>query len=63
MASLAISLSSAGVTQIHKMQGPKVRVMITKAVAIRAIFMVMVIGMGRSVVEPMLWKPISRRGI
>ena len=34
LASLAILLSSAGVTHMHKMLGPKVRVMATKAMAI-----------------------------
>ena len=33
--SLAILLSSAGVTHMYKMLGPKVRVVVTKAVAIR----------------------------
>ena len=63
VASLAILLSSAGVTQIHKIPGPKVRVMATKAMAIRAMVMVMVVVMGRPMVEPMLWMPMSSRGI
>ena len=47
VASLAIFLSSAGVTYMHKMLGPKVRVVVTKAMAIRAmvvVVMVMVVG-------------------
>ena len=63
VASLAILLSSAGVTHMHKMPGPKVRVMVTKAMAIRAMVMVMVMVMGRPVVEPMPWMPMSSRGI
>ena len=47
MASLAILTGSAGVTQMPKMPGTKVKVVTTKAVVI-----VMVIG--RSVVGPML---------
>ena len=65
MASLAILLSSAGVTHMHKMPGSKVRVVATKAVAIRAMVMVMVVVVvvGRPMVEPMLWMPMSGRGI
>ena len=37
VASLAISLSSARVTQMPKMLGPKVREVATKAVAIKAV--------------------------
>ena len=33
---LVILLSSAGVTQMHKMMGPKVRVMATKKVTVKA---------------------------
>ena len=66
VASLAISLSSAGATHMYKMLGPKIRVVVTKAVAIRAMVMVMVVVMvvvvGRPVVEPMLWMLISSRG-
>ena len=50
--SLAILLSSAGATHMHKMPGPEVRVLATKTVAIRAVVMVIVVG--RLVVEPML---------
>ena len=41
------------------MPGPEVRVMATKAVAIRALVMAMVMGMvvGRLIVEPMPWMP------
>ena len=53
VANLAISLSSARVTHMHKMRGPKVRVMATKAVAIRTVVIVMVVIMGRPMVEPM----------
>ena len=53
VASLAILLSSAGVTHMHKMPGPKVRVMATKAMAIRAMVLVMVVVIGRLMVEPM----------
>ena len=35
VASLAILLSSAGATHMHKMPGPEVRVVVTKAMAIR----------------------------
>ena len=52
VASLAILLSSAGVTHTHKMLGPEVRVIITKAMAIRAMVMVMAMFMGRPVLEP-----------
>ena len=60
---LDILLNSAGVTHMHKILGPKVRVIVTKAVAIRAVIMDMVIVMGRPVVEPMPWMPMSGRGI
>ena len=43
VAGLAISLGSAGVTHIHKMPGPEVRVVATKAMAIRVMVIVMVI--------------------
>ena len=48
VASLAILLSSAGVTHMHKMPGPEVRAMVTKAVAIRAVVIVMVHGHGQA---------------
>ena len=63
VASLAISLSGAGVTHMHKMLGPKVRAIVSKAVAIRAVIMVMVMVIGRLVSEDMLWMPMSSRGI
>ena len=61
VASLAILLSSAGATHMHKMPGPEVRVITTKAMAIRAMVVVMVMVMGRPMVEPMPWMPISSR--
>ena len=60
---LAILLSSAGATHMHKMPGPEVRAVVTKAVAIRPVVMVMVVVVGRLVVKPMLWMPMSNRGI
>ena len=61
VASLAILLSSAGITHIHKLPAPEVRVMVTKAVAIKAMVMVMVVVVGRSVVRPMPCMPMSSR--
>ena len=61
VASLAISISSTGVTHMHKMPGPEVRVMLTKAVAIRAMVVVMVVVVGRPIVEPLPWMPINSR--
>ena len=61
--SLAILLSSAGVTHMHKMPGPEVRAMVTKAMAIKAMVVVMVIVVGRLMAEPMPWMPMSSRGI
>ena len=58
VASLAISRSSAGVTHMRKMPGPEVRVMAFKAKAIRAMVVVMVVVVGRLVVEPMPWIPM-----
>ena len=46
---------------MYKMLGPEVRVVVTKAVATRAVVVVMVVVMGRLVVEPMLWIPMSSR--
>ena len=43
MASLDISLSSAGVTQIHEIPGPEVGVVATKAMAIRAMVMCVIV--------------------
>ena len=63
VASLAISLSSAGVTNMHKMLGPEVGVMATKAMAIRAMVLIMVIAMVRPMVEHMPWMQMSSRGI
>ena len=63
VASQAISLSNARVTQILKMLGPKVSVMATKATAIKAIVVAMAGVMGRSIVRLMLWMPMSSRGI
>ena len=63
VASLAILLSSAGVTQMHKMPGPKVRVVVTKAVAIIVMVMLMVMSVGRPIIGPMPWMPMRSRGI
>ena len=46
-----------------KIPWPEARVMATKAMAIRAMFIVMVMIMGRPMVGPMLWLPMSSRGI
>ena len=54
VASLAILLSSVGVTHMHKMLGPEVRFMVTKAMAIRVLVMVIVVIMGKPVVKPTL---------
>ena len=51
--SLAILLSSAGVTYMHKMLGPEVRVMASKAMAIRTLVIVIVMVVGRPVAKPM----------
>ena len=53
VANLAILLSNAKVTHMHKMPGPEVRVMVTKTMAIRAMVMVIVMVVGKPVVEPM----------
>ena len=63
MASLALLLSSARVTKMLKMLGPEVRVVATKAMAIKAMVIVMVAIMGRPVVGPKLWMPMSIRDI
>ena len=47
---------------MHKILGPKVKVIATKAVAIKAIIMVMVMVVGRPVVGLMLWMPKSSKG-
>ena len=48
---------------MHKMPGPEVRVVAKKAVAIRAMVMVIVMVMGRPIVGPIPWIPMSSRGI
>ena len=48
---------------MHKMSGRKVRIMTTKAMAIRAAVVVIVMVMGRPMVGPMPWMPISSRDI
>ena len=48
---------------MHKMLRPKVRVMATKAMAIRSLVIVMVIVVGRPIVRPMLWMAMISRGI
>ena len=63
MASLAIFLSIAGVTEIPKMPGPKVRIVDTKAIDIKAVVVTMVMVLGRPVVRSMPWIPMSSRGI
>ena len=62
MASLAISPSSARANHMHKLPGPKVRAVVTKAMS-KAMVVVMVIVVGRLVVEPMPWMPMSSTGI
>ena len=49
VASLAISLSSAKTSQMHKILGPKVRVVATKAMAMRAMVLAIVMLMGRHI--------------
>ena len=63
VASLVILQSTNRVTQILKILGPKGRVGATKAVAIKIMVMVMVLVMGRPIVRPMLWMPMSSSGI
>ena len=63
VASLAILLSSAGVTHMDKMLGREVRVVDTKPMAIRAMVVVLVMIVGKLMVEPMLLMPMSSRGI
>ena len=63
MASLAISLSIAEITQMPKIRGSKVRVVATKAVAVKAVFMAIVGVLGRPMVGPMLWVPMGSSGI
>ena len=57
-ASLAILLSNSRITQLHKISGPEAMVMVTKAMVV-----LMVVVKGRPVVRPMLWMPMSSRGI
>ena len=49
VASLVILLNSAGVTHMHKILGPEVRVVVTKAVAIRAMAMFIVVRVAMAV--------------
>ena len=63
VASLAILLSSARASHMHKMPGPEVRVVVTKTMVIRAMVLLMVMVVSRPVVEPMPWMPMSSRGI
>ena len=46
-----------------RMLQPKVRVVATKAVAIKAMIMAMVLVVERPMVGPMSWMPMSSRGI
>ena len=48
---------------MYKMLGPEVRVMVAEAVAIRSMVIVLVVVMGRPMVKPMPWMPMSSRGI
>ena len=48
---------------MHKMPGPKVRVVANKAVAIRVLVVIIVMVMGRPVVRPTPWIPMSSRSI
>ena len=61
VASLAILLSSARVNHTHKMLWPKVRVMVTKTVAIRAMVMVLLVVVIRPEVNRMPWMLMSSR--
>ena len=63
VASLAILLSSARVTQMPKMLEPRIRVVAAKAVAIKAMVVAIIGVIGRPLVDPMLWMPMSSRGI
>ena len=63
VASVAISLSSAGITHMHIMLGPEVGVVATKAMAFSVMVIIMVMVVGRPMVEPMPWMPMSSRGI
>ena len=46
-----------------KMPGPEVRVIAAKAIAIRAMVIVLLMVVGRLIVKPMPWMPMSSRGI
>ena len=63
VASLAILLRSSAEIQMPKMLGLEARVLVTKAMAIRAVVMVMVLVIGNPVIGPMPWMPMSSRGI
>ena len=63
VASLAILLSIAGVSQMPKMPRLKVRVKATKSMAIEDIVMLMVIVVSRPIVGTMIWMNINSRGI
>ena len=63
VASLAISQSCAEVTQMPKLLGPKVSVMATKAMAIKAIVVVIDMVMCMPIVRTILWMPMNSRGI
>ena len=57
MISLLILLSSSGATQMPKTVGTKLRVMASKAMAIKAVVVAIVRVMGRHAVGPMPWMP------
>ena len=48
---------------MHKMLGSKIRVVVAKAVAIKAIVMFMVMVVCRPMVKPILWMPMCSRCI
>ena len=56
-------LRSAAEIQMPKMLGPEARVLVTKAMAIRAVVIVMVLVIGNPVIGPMPWMPMSSKGI
>ena len=62
VASLGISLSSAGVSLMLKILGPEVRVIAPKAMAIKAISMAIIRIIGRPVIGPMPWMLMSSNG-
>ena len=63
VASLDILLTSAGATQIPKMLGSNIKIMATKSMAIKVMVVVMVMVIGRPMVWPMPWIPMSSLGI